>query len=149
MKYTWFLHHQPLSPVSSDDRGQGSRSACPSIGTHMGWQTVQGFVYLFFFLLFTSSLSSLDIQRPRTRSFCPSQTGLTSSRETKRIHGCLQSCSTTMTVTEHMQGWHVNDCSTAPSTEGNRLRRKIKKKKKKEEEEEEDLSLPETQRAAI
>ena len=48
MKYTWFLHHQPLSPVSSDDQGQGSRSACPSIGTHMGWQTVPGFVYLFF-----------------------------------------------------------------------------------------------------
>lgn len=52
MKNTWFLHHLPLTPVSSDNRGQGSRSACPSIGTHMGVTNSPGLCLPFFFFFF-------------------------------------------------------------------------------------------------
>lgn len=44
-------------PVSSDNRGQGSRSACPSICTHMGVTNSPGLCLPFFFFFFSSSLT--------------------------------------------------------------------------------------------
>lgn len=65
----------PSHLVSSVNRGQGSQSVCPLMVTHLGCQTVPGFVYL---LSLTISAQS------RTRTFCPSQTRLTFARATKR-----------------------------------------------------------------
>lgn len=86
-KNTAFLHHlllMPIHSVSNVNWGQGSQSVCPLTGTHLGCQTVQGFVYLFFH--FTYSLSSVYTYWLRTRRFCLSQARLTLARVTKRVH---------------------------------------------------------------